>query len=442
VRILLVGGGGREHALAWAISKSPRVSTVYAAPGNPGIARHATCVPIAADALDDLVRLADRERIDLTVVGPEAPLVAGLADRLTAAGHAVFGPSAAAARIEGSKAFAKALMARHRIPTARFETLRDPAAARRYARDLGGACVVKTDGLAAGKGAIVCASVDEADAAIAQCLERAEFGAAGRTVVIEEFLRGDEVSFFVLVSGTAIMPLAAAEDHKSIFDGDRGPNTGGMGAFSPVAGFDASTEARVMDEIVRPVAAALAADGAPYHGVLFVQLMLTADGPTVVEFNCRLGDPECQVLVVRLAEDLVPALLAVARREPLPAALEWSREAAVCVNVVSGGYPGRYATGVPITGADGPAREGVQVFHAGTAWKDGRLVTAGGRVLSVTATAPSVTDAIARAYDAVGRIRFDGMHFRRDIGTRHGRASCEPQDVAGLGPRRPRRASG
>jgi phosphoribosylamine--glycine ligase len=366
------------------------------------------------------VRFADRERIEFTVVGPEVPLVAGLADRLAAAGHAVFGPSQAAARIEGSKAFAKALMARHRIPTARFETFHDAAAARRYGRELAGPCVVKTDGLAAGKGAIVCPTPDEAEQAIAQCLEEGAFGVSGRTIVIEEFLRGDEVSFFVIISGTEILPLIAAEDHKTIFDGDRGPMTGGMGAFSPVAGFDAVMQARVMDTIVRPVAAALAAEGAPYHGALFVQLMLTTEGPKVVEFNCRFGDPECQVLMARLAEDLVPAMLATARREPLPRALAWSDEAAVCVNLVSPGYPGRYPTGLPIRGVEAAEAQGVRVFHAGTAMADSRLVTAGGRVLSVTATAATVAQAIARAYGAIEHIRFDGMHFRRDIGTRRG----------------------
>ena len=418
MRLLLVGAGGREHALAWAIRRSAVVSALYAAPGNPGIARHATCVPIGVDAHDELVRFVDRERIDLTVIGPEVPLVAGLADRLAAAGHPAFGPSASAARIEGSKAFAKDLMARHRVPTARFATLTDAAAARRYARDLGAPCVVKTSGLAAGKGAIVCATLDEADAAIAQCLERAEFGDAGRTVVIEAFMRGEEVSFFALVSGAEILPLGAAQDHKAVFDGDRGPNTGGMGAFSPVASFDAATEQHVLDTIVRPVAAALAAEGAAYHGVLYVGLMLTADGPKVVEFNCRFGDPECQVLMVRGAEDLVPALAAVARREPLPGRFKWSDDAAVCVNLVSGGYPGRYPTGVPISGVDEAEAAGVHVFHCGTARKDGRLVTAGGRVLSVTATGPSRTEAIRRAYGAAASIRFDGMHYRTDIGTR------------------------
>ena len=418
MRILLVGGGGRESALAWAISRSPLVTALYAAPGNPGIARHAKCVPIAANALDDIVRFAEGERIDLTVIGPEVPLVAGLADRLAAARRTVFGPSATAARIEGSKAFSKDLMARHQIPTARFGTFDDPAAARRYCRELGAPCVVKTDGLAAGKGAIVCPTLDAADAAIAQCMERAEFGAAGRTVVVEEFMRGEEVSFFALVSGTDVLPLGEAQDHKTIFDGDRGPNTGGMGAFSPVAGFDAAMRARVLETIVRPTARALTAEGAAYHGVLYAGLMLTADGPKVVEFNCRFGDPECQVLMVRLAEDLVPALFAVARRERLPATLRWSGVAAVCVNLASRGYPGTYTTGLPISGVDEAEGDGVHVFHAGTVLHDGRVVTAGGRVLSVTATAPSLDGAISRAYGAVERIHFDGMHFRRDIGTR------------------------
>jgi phosphoribosylamine---glycine ligase len=418
MKTLLLGSGGRESALAWAMRRSPLVTALFAAPGNPGIARHATCVPIGVDQHDEILRFVERERIDFTVVGPEAPLVAGLADRLIRAGHAVFGPTAAAARIEGSKAFAKDLMARHGVPTARHATFTDAAAARRYCRELGAPCVVKTDGLAAGKGAIVCATLAEADAAIVQCLERAEFGDAGRTVVIEEFMRGEEASFFAFVSGTDILPLAAAQDHKTIFDGDRGPNTGGMGAFSPVVSFDAAVEQRVMDAIVRPVATALAAEGAPYHGVLYVGLMLTAEGPKVVEFNCRFGDPECQVLMVRAAEDLVPVMHAVARRETLPARLKWSGDAAVCVNLASGGYPGRYATGVPITGVEDAERTGAHVFHCGTAEKDGRLVTAGGRVLSVTTTGATLPDAIGRAYAAVERITFDGMQFRRDIGTR------------------------
>jgi phosphoribosylamine--glycine ligase len=427
VRVLIVGGGGREHALAWKIAASPLVDAIHAAPGNPGIARHARCVPVRADDAGALVDLARRERIDLTVVGPEAPLVAGLADRLRAAGLSVFGPGARAAALEGSKAFAKALMARHGVPTARFATFDDAARARAFCRELGVPLVVKADGLAAGKGAIVCATLAEADEAIARCIERHAFGAAGDTVVIEEFLRGQEVSFFALVSGTDAAPLAAAQDHKTVFDDDRGPNTGGMGAYSPVPVFDGAMEKRVMETIVRPVIGAVAADGAPYHGVLFVGLMLTDDGPKVVEFNCRFGDPECQAIVARDPADLVPRLLAAARGEPLPPSPAEASAAAVCVTLASRGYPGAYPTGLPIEGvAEAEARPGVQVFHAGTAEREGRLVTAGGRVLGVTAVAPTLATAIARAYEAVARIRFDGMHYRKDIGRRASRPSAAP----------------
>jgi phosphoribosylamine--glycine ligase len=418
VNVLLVGGGGREHALAWKLAQSPRLTRLVAAPGNPGIARHAECVPIAADDGDALVQLADKERPDLVVVGPEVPLVAGLADRLVGAGWPVFGPVARAAAIEGSKAFSKALMARHGIPTARFGSFDDAARARRFCRDLGAPLVVKTDGLAAGKGAIVCATLAEADNAIAACIERREFGASGATVVVEEFLAGEEVSFFALVSGRHATALAAAQDHKAVFDGDRGPNTGGMGAFSPVASFDATMQARVMATIVRPTIAALADEGAPYSGALFVQLMLTADGPKVVEFNCRFGDPECQAILAPMEADLLPALAAVAGGAPAPAIASPAR-AAVCVTLASRGYPGTYPTGLPITGVEAAESiAGVHVFHAGTARRDGRLVTAGGRVLGVTAVAADVPRAIETAYEAVGRISFEGVHFRRDIGRR------------------------
>jgi phosphoribosylamine--glycine ligase len=418
VNVVLVGGGGREHALAWKLAQSPRLTRLVAAPGNPGIADHAECVPVAVHDHDALVRLADKERADLVVVGPEVPLVAGLADRLAEQGQAVFGPSARAAAIEGSKVFAKALMARHGIPTARFGTFDDAARARRFCRDLGAPLVVKTDGLAAGKGAIVCSTLAEADEAIALCLERREFGASGATVVVEEFLVGEEVSFFALVSGRSATPLAAAQDHKAVFDGDRGPNTGGMGAFSPVPSFDAAMQAGVMATIVRPTIAALAEEGAPYSGVLFVQLMLTADGPKIVEFNCRFGDPECQAILAPMEDDLLPMLDAVAHGEAPPGAAIPNR-AAVCVTVASAGYPGPYETGLPVTGIDAAERvPGVKVFHAGTARREGRLVTAGGRVLGVTAVGDDVPRAVEAAYEAVGRIQFEGMHFRRDIGRR------------------------
>jgi len=417
--MLIVGGGGREHALAWKIAQSPRVTALFTAPGNPGIARHAVCVPLAADALDGLVAFARRERIDLTVVGPEAPLVAGLADRLLDAGLAVFGPIAPAAAIEGSKAFAKDVMARNAIPTARFATFDDPARARGYCREVGPPLVVKADGLAGGKGAIVCRTLADADEAVAECMERAAFGAAGATVIVEEFLSGEEVSFFALANGADALPLAAAQDHKTVFDGDQGPNTGGMGAYSPVASFDAAMERRVMDTIVRPTIAALAKEGAPYRGVLYVGLMLTAEGPKVIEFNCRFGDPECQALVVRVPGDLVPLLVAAAHGGPWPEVGPWSTRASVCVVLASGGYPGKYGTGAAIEGVESAeTAPGVTVFHAGTALREGRLVTAGGRVLGVTAVAGDLATAIARAYGAVGAIRFAGMHYRRDIGRR------------------------
>ncbi|PYO09226.1 MAG: phosphoribosylamine--glycine ligase [Candidatus Rokuibacteriota bacterium] len=419
MRLLVVGGGGREHALAWKIAQSPLVDTLFAAPGNPGIARHARCVDIGVDAHGELVDFARRERVDLTVIGPEAPLVAGLADRLAEAGLTAFGPSAGAAAIEGSKAFSKDLMRRYGIPTARFATFDEPAGARRFCRELGAPLVVKADGLAAGKGAIVCATLEDADAAIAECMERKAFGAAGARVVVEEFMVGQEVSFFVLSNGGDVIALAAAEDHKAIFDGDRGPNTGGMGCYSPVAGFDEALEKRVMETIVRPTLAALAREGAPYRGVLYTGLMLTAQGPRVVEFNCRFGDPECQALMVRAPGDLVPLLLAAARGDAWPPARSWSSAASVCVNVASGGYPGKYQAGLPIRGVEAAeARPGVRVFHAGTATRNSQLVTAGGRVLGVTAVAERMEAAIAAAYGAVGEISFDGMHYRTDIGRR------------------------
>jgi phosphoribosylamine---glycine ligase len=415
--VLLVGGGGREHALAWKLAQSPGLGRMVAAPGNPGIAAHARCVPIKDTAIDQIVALAQQERPDLVVVGPETPLALGLADRLRAAGLAVFGGSAAAARLESSKAFAKDLMARHRIPTARFGTFRDAAAARRYCRELGAPLVVKADGLAAGKGVVVCQSLEEADRAVAQCLEARAFGDSGLTVVIEEFLVGEEASFFALSDGTGVLPLVAAQDHKTVHDGDRGPNTGGMGAYSPAPVMDAGMQERVMREIVRPTIAAMAEEGAPYTGVLFVGLMITREGPKVIEFNCRFGDPECQAILPRLEDDLLALLLATATGKGLPPALAFSPRSSVCVVMTSAGYPGAYETGRAITGVEAAAGlAGVNVFHAGTALAGGALVTAGGRVLGVQALGADVAAAIRTAYAAVERIRFDGVHYRRDIG--------------------------
>ncbi|HEY3188467.1 MAG TPA: phosphoribosylamine--glycine ligase, partial [Solirubrobacteraceae bacterium] len=380
MKVLLVGGGGREHALAWRIAQSPLVDVLYAAPGNPGIARHARCLPIPVDDHEAIVSFAARERVDFTIVGPEIPLVAGLWDALTARGLTALGPSRKAAAIEGSKRFAKDLMARHGVPNAAYESFTDPRPARDYCRRLGAPIVVKADGLAAGKGAIVCATLAEADEAIALCMERRAFGASGATVVVEEFLRGEEISFFAVANGSDVVPLAVAQDHKTVFDDDRGPNTGGMGAYSPVARVDAAMARYIMDTIVTPVIRALAAEGAPYRGVLFTGLMLTAEGPKVVEFNCRFGDPECQPILAACGDDVVPVLLAAARGDALPAPPPGVRHA-VCVAVASGGYPGTYRTGLPIDGIDAAeSREGVRVFHAGTAERDGKLVTAGGRV--------------------------------------------------------------
>jgi phosphoribosylamine--glycine ligase len=394
------------------------VEVLYAAPGNPGIARHARCLPMSLDDPEAIVGFAARERIDLTVIGPEAPLVAGLWDALHARGLVALGPSRRAAAIEGSKAFAKALMARHGIPTAHHGTFTDAAAARAHCRRIGAPLVVKADGLAAGKGAIVCATLAEADAAIALCMEERAFGAAGATVVVEEFLSGEEISFFAVANGADVVPFAVAQDHKTVFDDDRGPNTGGMGAYSPVPHVDARLVERIMATIVRPVIGALEADGAPYRGVLFTGLMLTDEGPKVVEFNCRFGDPECQAMLAACGDDPLPLLLAAARGEPLPAPRALDRHA-VCVALASGGYPGRYRTGLPIHGIDAAERhEGVRVFHAGTTERDGTLVTAGGRVLGVTAVAGDLATAVARAYAAIGELRFEGMHFRRDIGRR------------------------
>lgn len=423
MNVLVVGGGGREHALCWKLAQSARLTRLVAAPGNPGIARQAACVAVGVDDHDGLLRVAERERADLVVVGPEAPLVAGLADRLRDKGFAVFGPGAAAAALEGSKAFAKDLMARAGIPTARYAVFRDAACARAFCRELGPPVVVKADGLAAGKGAIVCASLAEVDEAIARCMERREFGGAGATVVVEEFLRGEEASFFAISNGHDCVAVGVAQDHKTVFDGDVGPNTGGMGCFTPVAPVDAAMQARIMRTIVEPTFAAISAAGAPYRGVLYVGLMLTAEGPKVIEYNVRFGDPECQAIVAALDGDLLPLLDAAARGVPLPGAPVSSR-AAVCVVLASGGYPGRYATGLPISGLEEAERvPGVVVFHAGTAERDGRLVTAGGRVLGVTAAAADVPSAIDLAYAAAARIRFEGAHYRRDIGRRP-RAPC------------------
>jgi phosphoribosylamine--glycine ligase len=422
MRVLVVGSGGREHALAWKIARSARVSRVLAAPGSDAIARGATCFPaVRADDAGALVSLCRAEGVDLAVIGPEAALAAGVSDRLREAGFPVFGPSAAAARLETSKSFAKRFMARHGIPTAGFEVFDDLAAAQRYVRERGGPCVIKADGLAAGKGVAVCDGPEDALSALAEMMAARRFGAAGERVVIEERLTGEEVSFYAVTDGEAIVSLAAAQDHKRALDGDRGENTGGMGACSPPPGFPASVEKRVIEEIVHPTVRGMAAEGCPYTGVLYVGLMIAPDGsPRVVEYNARFGDPETQPLVLRMEGDLVLLLEGAAHgRLGGAAPLGWS-DAAVCVVLASGGYPREFRTGLPIQGLDDAERDSqVVVFHAGTRLgPDGRFLTAGGRVLGVSARGPTLAEARRRAYAATDRIRFEGMHLRRDIAAR------------------------
>jgi phosphoribosylamine--glycine ligase len=419
VRVLVIGGGGREHALVWALSRSSGLTALFAAPGNPGMARHARCVPLPVYDFDGLLALARHERIDLTVVGPEQPLALGIVDAFRAEGFSIFGPSRAAALLEASKAFAKELMAKYGIPTARFQRFVDPAAARAFCRELGPPLVVKADGLAAGKGVLICRSLDEGDEAVRLCLEEKAFGRSGERIVIEEFLEGEEASVFALTDGERVLAFGAAQDHKAVFDDDRGPNTGGMGAYSPPPVIDEGMHRLVMEKILLPTVDAMNAEGRRYEGVVYAGLMITGEGPKVLEFNSRFGDPEAQALLPRLDGDLLPILAAVARGTGLPGAARWRPEAAVSVVLASGGYPGEYQTGKPISGIDeAEALADVVVFHAGTAVKDGVLVTAGGRVLDVTALGKDIPAAIERAYEAVGKISFEGIHYRRDIGRR------------------------
>ena len=418
VNLLLVGSGGREHALAWALSASPLVSKFYCAPGNAGIARHGECVAIPAMDLDRLVAFAEEKRIDFVVVGPEAPLVAGVADRLEAAGIKTFGPSAEGARLEGSKAFVKDLCAEHGIPTARYQRCRDAAAAKAFAATLELPVVVKADGLAQGKGVVIAETRGRSDAAI-EAMFAGAFGDAGKEVVIEEFLEGEEASFFALTDGTHVLPLAAAQDHKRVHDGDTGPNTGGMGAISPAPVLTPELESEVMTRIIKPTVAAMAARGTPYRGVLYAGLMITKEGPKLIEYNCRFGDPECQVLMLRLKSDLLPVLMA-ARDGVLDSVdLRWRDEVALTVVMAANGYPGAYDKGSEISGLEEAEKvEGVEIFHAGTERRDGRLVAIGGRVLNVSALGRDVRQAQARAYEAVARIDWPGGFCRYDIGWR------------------------
>ena len=417
MKVLVVGSGGREHALCWTIAASPLCDALYCAPGNAGIARDAECVPISPEDIPALVAFSKQQAIDLVVVGPEAPLAAGLVDRFGEHGIRAFGPTAGASVLESSKAFTKDFCARHGIPTAGSRTFEDLDAALAHLRQCALPVVVKADGLAAGKGVTVAASLESAEAAVRDAMEHRAFGAAGDRVVIEDFLEGVEASFFALSDGSTTLPLAAAQDHKRAGDGDTGPNTGGMGAFSPPPAVDAAVSRQIMQTIVEPAIAGMAAEGRPFSGVLFAGLMLTHDGPKLIEFNVRFGDPECQVLMARLRSDLLPALLACTDGHLRHVDLRWSDDAAVCVVMASRGYPGSYRRGSPIRALeDAESDPEVTVFHAGTAADAaGSLVASGGRVLGVTATGADIASARSRAYRAVGRIDWpDGM-FRTDI---------------------------
>jgi len=416
--VLVVGGGGREHALVRGLRRSGRIGRLFCAPGNAGIAADAHIVPLAADDLPGLLAFVETENIDLTVVGPEAPLVAGLADLLRDTGHVVFGPGKAGAKLEGSKAFAKEVMEAAGVPTAASALFTDYQLARDYVHQVGTPVVVKADGLAAGKGVIVALTMEEAEAALVECFVDRRFGAAGDVVLVEEFLSGEELSLLAVVSGRQILPLAPAQDYKRALDGDAGPNTGGMGSYSPVPAVDESLSAGLVEVVVRPTVEEIARRGIDFRGVLYAGLMLTPRGPKVLEFNCRFGDPETQALLPRLRSDLLELLWCAARGERLPDAV-WAEGPAVGVVMASRGYPASSSKDDVITGLEEAARvPGVEVLHSGTALKDGRMVTAGGRVLTVTAVGASFAEARRLAYEGVRHITFDGALHRTDIALR------------------------
>jgi phosphoribosylamine--glycine ligase len=418
MNILVIGSGGREHALCWALRKSPLCEALYCAPGNGGIAGVAACVPLSPDDFDAIIAFCRDKDIGFVVVGPEDPLVAGLVDRLDAEGIASFGPSAAAAQLEGSKGFTKDLCAEWNIPTAAYGRFSEAAPAKDFIRKKGAPIVVKADGLAAGKGVVVALTVAEAEAAVDEIFS-GRFGAAGAEVVVEEFLAGEEASFFALCDGKTALPLATAQDHKRVFDGDQGPNTGGMGAYSPAPVMTPGLCARAMREIIEPTVKAMAARGAPFKGVLYAGLMLTAEGPKLIEYNARFGDPETQVLMMRLDCDLLPLLIACHDGTLASAGLRWKDEAALTVVMASNGYPGDYEKNTEIKGLDlAAAVDGVAVFHAGTKAEDGKIRATGGRVLNVTATGATVAEAQARAYRAVAKIDWPQGFCRKDIGHR------------------------
>jgi phosphoribosylamine--glycine ligase len=421
MRVLVIGSGGREHVLVWKLRQSPKVESVLCAPGNGGISRDARCVPVEAADAGGIVDLARRERIDLVIVGPEGPLAAGLVNRLEAEGIRVLGPTREAAQLESSKVFSKDFMARHGIPTARYTTYQDPQIAEAYLRspEAEYPIVVKADGLAAGKGVVVARDAEEACDAVRRIMVEREFGSAGNWIIVEECLQGIEASYIVFTDGRTVLPAAAARDHKAVFDGDQGPNTGGMGTYSCDDILGPALEREVLKKVIQPVIDGMRAEGYPFKGILYAGLMLTGRGPRVLEFNVRMGDPECQVILPRLKSDFAELCAAVCDGRLADYKAEWSPDAAVCVVLASGGYPGHYERGKTITGLDMAAENPrVAVFHAGTRLEGDALVTDGGRVLGVTALDQDLAGAIVQAYEGVNKIHFEGMQYRRDIGAK------------------------
>ncbi len=417
VRVLVVGGGGREHAICWALKKSPKVSELYCAPGNGGIAAVAECVPISVDKFAEIAQFALDQSIDLVVIGPDDPLAAGIVDHLEGKGLTVYGPRQNAAIIEGSKVFTKQLLKKYNIPTAAYESFDAYEPARAYLDQLRAPYVIKADGLAAGKGVIIAQTLEEADKALQEIMVAKVFGESGNQVVIEEFLTGQEMSILAFVDGEVVRPMSPAQDHKAVYDGDQGPNTGGMGTYSPLPHISQAVIDEAIETIVKPTAKAMVAEGRPFRGVLFAGLMLTPDGPKTIEFNARFGDPETQVVLPRLKTDLLDIFLASLNGRLDQMEIEWSDEAAVCVILASPGYPASYPKGLPIEGID--RVEDALVFHAGTALNgDGKLVTSGGRVIGVTGLGADIAEARQKAYAAADRIYFEGKHARTDIAKR------------------------
>jgi phosphoribosylamine--glycine ligase len=419
MKVLVLGSGGREHALVWKLRQSSRVAKLYCAPGNGGIADEAECLPVDLKSLQSMIALGDRLRPDLTIVGPELPLMLGVVDEFTQRGWPTFGPTKAAAQLESSKSFAKEFLRRHRIPTAPYAICDSVDEVRAALSHFHAPVVVKADGLAAGKGVVIAATKEEAAHAAAEMLSGKMVGDAGTRVVLEECLKGDELSFLVLSDGERVAPLVAAQDHKRVGDGDTGPNTGGMGAYSTQTIIDDKMRDWLVNHIARPVVAGMKAEGAEFKGVLYCGLMMTARGPMVLEFNCRFGDPETQPILMRLESDLVEALEASIEGRVSEGDFRWSRDASVCIVMSSGGYPGTFEVGKNIVGiGKADATDGVKVFHAGTSKRDGEFFTAGGRVLGVSARATDLENAVALAYKACEKIRFDGAHYRKDIAGR------------------------